>query len=779
MAEDTESKSEASSSPRFDISERAREIASASLFEVSFADEQEQQKEGWSPGGSVVTAADYLDWDGQSWDVVGLLRQNSPLLTELHVLPYDNLDLIARSLARTDFLSRLELNVQSPADMLSLANGIAHASPALHSLHIDWADIVLRHRRQADDVEMVLAKALKKNSGLTELSTRACDVVLEACVENERLVRVSCETGLSGDVSQLARALHLRYLRIGWGHPLALDPLIDALCEHARDHSLEELDVCSSQGKYAGEKVSEFLKRTSRLRVLSLRGCQTVAQCVAKGITWNQSLTTLRIHGLNSDPYIRRTELCAAISSHPQLRVVELRNMAGVTLADLASLVKTPKLQSLQVTSCELFSVQSDGQMWWDQMCQTTIERAGKNNCLEKLDLSYNRYAPQVFTFSKMPQASVLLLNGCVLKEGLDSMKASISSCKHLESLGLSVSGANLMDVVLAMEELPNLRELNLSDTHGNNMGIYVGAPPPSSVPYSAVSLIPLVRKGLVKLDLAFAVPADIGILLQELSQPGNSLRYLDISGPLPPQDMVTPLCQMIVHTRSLETLRLAHVTFTSDHMERIGVSLSQNRTITHFVCNGYSVESERASYLDELLSNSIAKSVIQELVIGSTSFGFGREMLFAIDASPYLHDVVVDGPQNFEADYLIEARHRLRWKKNVARVQLLSVQAAIKQWLLAAKRPCLVGRLPKDIRRLIAQYIWRTKNTWPLPEAVAKNDTPQFADVMSNPFVHSILNTEENADAFMTNALAEEAAKREKDAMANRRILTRHKKRE
>ena len=52
----------------------------------------------------------------------------------------------------------------------------------------------------------------------------------------------------------------------------------------------------------------------------------------------------------------------------------------------------------------------------------------------------------------------------------------------------------------------------------------------------------------------------------------------------------VASICQLIVHNKTIETLRLCNVGFDTDHIERIAVSLGQNRTITHFACHGSSV---------------------------------------------------------------------------------------------------------------------------------------------------------------------------------------------
>ncbi len=134
----------------------------------------------------------------------------------------------------------------------------------------------------------------------------------------------------------------------------------------------------------------------------------------------------------------------------------------------------------------------------------------------------------------------------------------------------------------------------------------------------------------------------------------------------------------------------------------------------------------------DALVAN-LPRTVVQELEIGSKQSGFTRvrlaffvfffhlfekALLSAIDASPYLHHVHVVAPESFEADFLLEARHKLRWKENVARVQRNCVRDAINTWLLMAKRPSLVRMIGKDMRHMIAGYIWRIRFEWPLPIA-------------------------------------------------------------
>jgi hypothetical protein len=49
----------------------------------------------------------------------------------------------------------------------------------------------------------------------------------------------------------------------------------------------------------------------------------------------------------------------------------------------------------------------------------------------------------------------------------------------------------------------------------------------------------------------------------------------------------VTSICQLIIHNRTIETLRLSNVNFEADDVERIAVALGQNKTITAFSCYG------------------------------------------------------------------------------------------------------------------------------------------------------------------------------------------------
>lgn len=63
-------------------------------------------------------------------------------------------------------------------------------------------------------------------------------------------------------------------------------------------------------------------------------------------------------------------------------------------------------------------------------------------------------------------------------------------------------------------------------------------------------------------------------------------LRVLKLVCQVHPQD-VNSICHLIVHNKTIETLRFCNVGFEADHMERIAVALGQNRTITHFACYG------------------------------------------------------------------------------------------------------------------------------------------------------------------------------------------------
>lgn len=68
----------------------------------------------------------------------------------------------------------------------------------------------------------------------------------------------------------------------------------------------------------------------------------------------NVSLQRFIMSGLNSDPPISRSKLCAALESHPNLRVLELKNLFQMTLSDVAMLVLAPNLVVLRVVNCGL-----------------------------------------------------------------------------------------------------------------------------------------------------------------------------------------------------------------------------------------------------------------------------------------------------------------------------------------------------------------------------------------------------------------------------------------
>jgi hypothetical protein len=60
-----------------------------------------------------------------------------------------------------------------------------------------------------------------------------------------------------------------------------------------------------------------------------------VANQIHAGIRANTTLTSLAIHSLNIDERCEHSKLCEAISMHPTLRSVELRNVFVISLADL------------------------------------------------------------------------------------------------------------------------------------------------------------------------------------------------------------------------------------------------------------------------------------------------------------------------------------------------------------------------------------------------------------------------------------------------------------
>ena len=254
------------------------------------------------------------------WNVVQLMQTNSPLLTSLHVLPYDSLADVAAALPSNTCLTSLTCSLDTPPQFRAMAVAIGRDRSLKH-LSIDWPHLVLNSdENQMQEAENVLAESFVTNQGLTDLVVRSSDAMFRAIVANTRLRRVTIETGTKGDVSILADAEHLEYLRIGWGQSNNLDTFVNKLTEAARDHALEELDMCSPGGRYDGAQLSEFLKRTSRLKAFSLRGRFVAENDIAAGIRCNASLTSLSIHGLNSDPRTDRTELCKAISQHKLLK---------------------------------------------------------------------------------------------------------------------------------------------------------------------------------------------------------------------------------------------------------------------------------------------------------------------------------------------------------------------------------------------------------------------------------------------------------------------------
>ncbi len=163
------------------------------------------------------------------------------------------------------FLSR-------PEEFTAVAAALAHATKALKRLSVDWPRLVLNYENVMGKAEQALADSLVMNQGITDLKIRSSNAVFRAIMDNKRLERVTVESGSAGDVTLLASAAHLKYLRIGWGNSASLNGFVEGLIKEARDSALEELDLCSPGGKYDGKELSRFLQISERIRSLTLRG---------------------------------------------------------------------------------------------------------------------------------------------------------------------------------------------------------------------------------------------------------------------------------------------------------------------------------------------------------------------------------------------------------------------------------------------------------------------------------------------------------------------------
>ncbi len=716
------------SSPKLDFdfsAERVVHYHDPSFDFVDLSDEVRNMSLG-SPlvfGGGLVgspyaaAAAAAAAPDQGQWDIADLLEQNSPLLTELHVLPYDSLVTVAMLLPGNTMLESLDCSLSTPDEFTAVAAALARTGPTLKTLSIDWPRLVLNYRERMEKAEQALASSLLANAGIVTLKTRSSNPIFNAIAANKRLQRVTVETGSSGNVATLATATHLRYLRIGWGQSASLNDFVDVLITNARDHALEELDLCSPGGSYSGEAMSRFLQISSRIKSLWLRGKYDMPNDIARGVLSNISLTSLSIHGLNSDPTCTRDALCKAISGHPCLKTVDLRNVFQINAGNLLDLVQTPQLTVLRVVGCMLWN-DGDHPRNWEKVCIAVREKGR----LEELDISANHFPPTVAAqvLVNVPPVARLMLGKCVLADdGLAALAVGLKGHTAIQAIDLSQGKGDLTAVLASLSELSNLRSLNLSDIHCQPTYMREPFVPTSPFGMPCGALVTMLHHGLRRLDFSSCFNFHgVVELLRTLSLPGMRLRYLDLSSMQVDEAVVVELCRMIVHNKSIETLRLCNVAFAADHVERIAVSIGQNRTITSFSCYGYGTSTpQEGKAVDEALCANLARSVVQELEIGSRTSGFSRVLLRAIDESHHLHHVHVVGPENFEADYLLDARQRLRWKENAARVQGNCVRDAINTWLLMAKRDSLVRMIGKDMRHMIAGYIWRLRMVWPLPQ--------------------------------------------------------------
>jgi hypothetical protein len=182
-------------------------------------------------------------------------------------------------------------------------------------------------------------------------------------------------------------------------------------------------------------------------QVLFLRGKYGPANDISRGLLWNRTLTKLCIHGLNSDPAESRDELCRAISQHPTLREVELKNVYTVTPQLMALLVQTPCLKSLRLPGCNVFTrdasappevcciVELGVGLWradqyfyqgvgewvrtgWHAVCTTLARRRVAGQPLAVLDLASNAFSPQQVAqkiLCSLPAVDELNLGRCAM----------------------------------------------------------------------------------------------------------------------------------------------------------------------------------------------------------------------------------------------------------------------------------------------------------------------------------------------------------------------------
>ena len=676
-----------------------------------------------------------------TWDVVRLMRENSPLLTTLHVLPYDSLAEVAGALPANTCLTSLTCSLDTPDEFRAMAFAIARDQSLKH-LSIDWPHLVLSaDNDQMAEAEAVLAESFLTNQGVTDLIVRSSDAMFRAIVANQRIERATIETGTKGNVAILAEAEHLKYLRIGWGQSNELDAFLEKLIDAARDHALQEFDLCSPGGRYKGAQICEFLKRTSRLNTFSLRGrFSSPENDISLGVRCNTSLTKLAIHGLNSDPVFDRSELCTAISEHPLLKFVELRNVFMIRPNNFLSLVQTPMLETLHVTGCGMWGIENEDvgrtdemQSSWKAACDIVNERSKTDRPIVEIDISSNVFlndsAEEILRDA--PNVQRFIMAGCRPGPGgLASLAIGLESAMVLEKIDISQGLGPLAPVLKTLARLPNLRWLKAADlqahpTYVKNPGEGVVADPDETkdtkeskkmiIPCESLAI--MIGRGLTHLDISSSTGlAGAPVLLDAMAQPGVQIRYFDLSQCEPDENLVAALCRMMVANESVESLRLVNVLFDFDSMERIARSIEQNRTITLFACYGYMAGSATNQItLSTLLCQAIPKTVIQELEIGSADYGFTEDLLGAISNSRFLHRVVVHGPESVTATFLLRARQMLRWKENVARVQMCGARAAIEAWLLFSRR---IPHINKDLRRMISGYIWRLRLVWPLPRA-------------------------------------------------------------
>lgn len=191
------------------------------------------------------------------------------------------------------------------------------------------------------------------------------------------------------------------------------------------------LDVKSMRCRDLEDGDLALLTRWTKLTDLDLSGSRKTLNGTTFSELLKLPLIKLNLRHLQIDE--RHLDI---LGQHPTLRELNISTQSGITGACGTALAKSQSLRSLILR--EAVSLTDEG-----------IESLTDTNSVTHLDLSYNR-SPELTT------------------AGLSQLR----EMRSLQSLSLTRSSASMDELMSALGELPNLRELDIRETNVSNVGI-------------------------------------------------------------------------------------------------------------------------------------------------------------------------------------------------------------------------------------------------------------------------------------------------------------------